>query len=312
MESYVFSADIKRDIKKLCIYDNYHGLLAVALDVSMIMVAISLSRYNYLFYPLALILIGSRQRALATILHEASHGVLCKNKILNKVLGGFCSGYLIFQTWGAYRRSHVVSHHHNLGDINLDPDYRYYVESGVYESMSHALFFSKFFLRPVLFLNIFSSLRYLIINRLLSMPARGELFGILVCHLLLGAMFTCAAGGYAYILYWLIPYLTTFQTLTWFIELSEHYPMVRDAPNSICATRNRFGGSVEHFITSMHGENFHLVHHLFPGVPFWNLRKAHNILLRDREYAAINSRFGGIFTSSNFTTPMWSISLFVK
>lgn len=312
MESYMFSADIKKDIKKLCIYDNYHGLCAVALDFLVVVFSIALSQYNFLFYPLVLVVIGSRQRALATILHESAHGALSKNKVLNKFVGTYCSGYLICQAWVAYKRSHVVSHYHALGDIGVDPDYKYYMESGVYEVVSPVRFFNRFFLRPVLFLNAFSSVRYLIVNRLLSRSVRDELPSILMSQLLVFFVLYYAVGTYAYIFYWLMPYFTTFQALTWFIELSEHYPMVRDAPSNLYATRNRFGGSVEHFLTSMHGENFHLIHHLFPGIPFWNLRKAHNVLLRDREYAALNSKFGGIFTSSNFTAPMWSVLLFAK
>jgi fatty acid desaturase len=76
-------------------------------------------------------------------------------------------------------------------------------------------------------------------------------------------------GWYFFFMYWAIPYLTTFQIITWFIELSEHYPLVCTAKTDLYATRNRFSHPVEAFFTSVHGENFHLIHHLFPGIPFW-------------------------------------------
>jgi fatty acid desaturase len=105
--------------------------------------------------------------------------------------------------------------------------------------------------------------------------------------------------------YWLIPYLTAFQMITWFIELSEHYPLVKDADIDLYATRNRLSYPLEAFFTSMDGENFHLIHHLFPGVPFWKMKMAHEILLQDFEYARINASFGGIFFSGNYVKSKW-------
>lgn len=47
----------------------------------------------------------------------------------------------------------------------------------------------------------------------------------------------------------------------------------------------------------MHGDNYHLTHHLFAGIPFWNLKKAHDVLMDDERYAAANRGCGGIFTA---------------
>lgn len=49
----------------------------------------------------------------------------------------------------------------------------------------------------------------------------------------------------------------------------------------------------------------HLIHHLFPAIPFWNLKKAHHILMQDDGYRFINERFGGIFVSGNKNLSMW-------
>ncbi|WP_431834907.1 fatty acid desaturase [Gallibacterium anatis] len=88
-------------------------------------------------------LIGSRQRALATILHEASHGSLTKNKNLSKILGTYFSGYLIFQSWSSYKQSHIKNHHLKLGS-DLDPDYTFYCKMGVFEKYNKKLIFGNF------------------------------------------------------------------------------------------------------------------------------------------------------------------------
>ncbi|EAI1054893.1 phosphoesterase, partial [Campylobacter coli] len=68
---------------------------------------------------------------------------------------------------------------------------------------------------------------------------------------------------------------------------------------------NRFGNKIELFFTGLHKENYHLIHHLFANIPFWNLDKAHNILCKNEEYRLLNSNMGGIFSSSNQASSLW-------
>lgn len=44
---------------------------------------------------------------------------------------------------------------------------------------------------------------------------------------------------------------------------------------------------------------------IISAIPFWNLKKAHFILMQDDEYRSINMQFGGIFISSNKNPSMW-------
>jgi fatty acid desaturase len=131
--NHTFSPEIKREIKSLCVYDNCHGIFALAINYTLIALAIYLSEQNLYLLPLTLLLIGSRQRALATLLHEAAHGVLLKNKKLNRLVGEFFAGGLVYQTWSSYKNSHVLSHHHKLGNKEKDPDFQFYIKSGVYD-----------------------------------------------------------------------------------------------------------------------------------------------------------------------------------
>lgn len=303
MKHKKFDIQILREIKILYRYDNWHAVIALLLDYLVITIAIYLSECSFAFLPISILLIGSRQRALATILHEASHSALTKNKKLGKILGTYCSGYLIFQSWNSYYLSHVKQHHPKLGS-EIDPDYLYYKESKIFEKHSKLAFFYHFLISHFLFLKTLSSLKYLIYNRLLKTNFF-ELLKIIVMHLTLALTLSYCIGWYAYFLYWLLPYITTFQMITWFIELAEHYPMIASAEQNIMASRNRFSHPIEHFFTGMHSENYHLIHHLFPAIPFWNLKKAHKILLQDKDYSEINSTFGGIFLSNRGYSSMW-------
>jgi fatty acid desaturase len=309
---FSFSQEVRDQIRSLCEYNNTSAIRALVLDYVVIVLAISLFYHSFWFYPLSLCLIGSRQRALATILHEASHNALTKNSKLNRWFGTYLSGYLIFQTWQSYRKTHVYNHHVRLGDPMSDPDLKHYISSGLFDEPSRSRFIWKFFIRPFVCLNVVTTLKYLLVNRLLAEKDKSE---YLKMGLSLAALIT--VGTYLtdwkfFFLFWLIPYLTTFQIFTWFIELAEHYPIVQSASCDLYASRNRFSHPVEAFFTSIHGENFHLVHHLFPAVPFWNLKKAHSILLQDPDYARVNARMGGIIWSSNFTRSIWGQVIDIK
>lgn len=304
MKHKKFDREILKQIKTLYVYDNWHAPIALLMDYALIIFAIILAEYSYWFLPLTLLIIGSRQRALATILHEASHSALTRNKKFGKIIGTYFSGYLIFQSWDSYTQSHVKNHHPKIG-TDLDPDYDYYKSSGVFNTHSKKEFFCKFFFAPILCLKLFSNIKYLVVNRLMSNANKKELLKILFVHLVFFILGTKLVGYKFYFLYWLLPYFTVFQMITWFIELAEHYPMIAYAKSNIEISRNRFSHFMEHFFTGMHGENYHFIHHLFPAIPFWNLKKAHFILMQDDKYRSINMQFGGIFISSNKNPSMW-------
>jgi hypothetical protein len=61
-------------------------------------------------------------------------------------------------------------------------------------------------------------------------------------------------------------------------------------------TRNRHGWAIERFLLGRHNDNYHLVHHLNTGVPFWNMRRAHKVLLGDPAYARWDGLWAGILT----------------
>lgn len=304
LEIKKFDKEILKNIKKLYVYDNWHGLMALTYDYFVIVIAIVLCEMSYYFFAITLLLIGSRQRALATVLHEASHSSLTKNKKFGKILGTYFSGYLIFQSWDSYYKSHVKYHHPQLGQ-DTDPDFQYYKESGVYNACSKKRFYWNYFWSYMLCLHSFYSLKYLIQNRLLSAPNKKEVMLIIFSQMILFIILTYLTNIYGYILYWLLPYLTTFQIFTWFIELSEHYPMVSQYNRNLECSRNRFSNPLEHFFTAIHAENFHLIHHLFPAIPYWQLAAAHKILMQDNDYAKVNQNFGGIFFSYKNRPAMW-------
>ena len=295
---YKVAPEIRDKIKPLYKMDNWHGVLAWIEDVFIIGLCIFLAHgISYYFYPLVLIVIGSRQRALATLVHESAHKRLAKNAFLNNMLGTFFSGYFIFQKMSAYKRSHIARHHAHFGNKKKDPDYVYALKEGIYEKELTAKFFlKKYIIYPFFLTKIPSYINALIFDRLLNNENKKEtvilisFWVILISVSIMGGFFDLL------LLFWIIPYLTIFQIVGWFIELAEHFPLMENR-YSLHMSRNRHSRSVEKFLTAMHNENYHLVHHINPRIPFWNMKKAHALYMEDKEYAEWDKQTGGIFSS---------------
>ena len=295
---YRFSRDIRARLAPLKTLNNTAGPRAILADWIVIVGAITLSELTIWALPLTLLLIGSRQRALASLLHEGAHGVLAKSRELNRFLAEWTAGYPIFQIFDSYRHSHVEGHHKHLGDPYHDPDLGHYIMTGLYDVRDRHDFFWKHFLKTVIFLNVPHYLRYLVEHRLgnvLRDPT--TLVRLAATHAIITVALGLTVGWHGYVLYWLLPFLTTFQVIGWLSEIAEHYDLFSKADTSLAISRNRFPTWWERAFIGMHADNYHLTHHLFPLVPFWNLPKAHGVLMADENYARLNTDVGGIVSA---------------
>lgn len=303
-------ADTQNKLRELNRLDNWHGPLALLYDYAVIALAILLTvSVSWWLYPVSLIVIGSRMRALATILHESAHGVLAKSPRLNTALGSVFSGYLVFQLYFPYKKSHVNTHHPMLGDPTRDPDLQYFIDNGVYDkSLTVRKRLTRFVLFPILGGRTISTLQYLLVNRLFYRGGNGEAkqpttakeradqIAFLATWAVILTVVAVTGHWSALFLFWVIPYFTTFAIISWFIELAEHTPLVRHSDENIYMTRNRKSRGIEWFLTSMHGENYHLDHHLDPRTPFWNVRHANRIRAEhDPVYKEWDDQAGGLF-----------------
>lgn len=292
-----FSSDITQALKPLFRLNNWRGIVALMEDGLAAAFAVYLSILSPYFYPLSLLIIGSRQRALTSLLHESCHLTLARNRWLNLMLGRI-AGAAIFHSHDAYRKSHVSNHHAFLGDASRDPDYINYISTGLTAVTSKRQFVRGFVLKTVLLGNVPNYLRYVFINRIAAIIAKPrEMIELLLVQ---GAIFVAlqqAAGAFGYLLFWLVPYFTTFQIIGWLSEISEHYRLYEQKHSALKMTRNRFPAWWEALFVGMHGDNYHLTHHLFAGIPYWNLKRAHAVLMADPAYRALNEFRGGIVSA---------------
>lgn len=295
-----FSDEIRIELRRLAVTDNWHALLAVLVGYLIIAAAIVAAEKTLWLYPLTVLLIGARQRALTTILHDAAHGRAARSRWLNWLVGAYLSGYLIFQAFRPYRQSHVVCHHGHLGHPQRDPDFQLYLDSGLYSGLTPERFFRRQVLATLFMINAPAYLWYVTKHRLIALKqSNRELIGLTLLWAVILLVVAAFDAWRLLLLYWLVPYFTTFLVIGRFIEIAEHYPMLSTSKSKtiLHGTRNRFSHPLEALFFSMHNENYHLAHHLRPDIPFWNLHKAHQKMLEDPEYRRVNEQFGGIFLS---------------
>ncbi len=75
---------------------------------------------SYWFYPLAVLLVGSRMFALVLLGHEATHGLLVRSTRLNHFFGRWFCHFPVFVSFSHYSALHHL-HHRYLG-TERDPD----------------------------------------------------------------------------------------------------------------------------------------------------------------------------------------------
>lgn len=306
---YKFSKEIKAELAALAILDNWHGPAAVIEDVFVIACAITLGTAVPIATPLATCVIGSRMRALATLLHEATHRTLAANLTLNQLIGRI-AGYSIFQTWEAYRRSHIKEHHAYIGNADLDPDLKFHIEKGLYNPQSARAFLWHHIIKPGFALNVGNTIKYLLRDRMFGVfrndapiEHRKDARRFIAFWCGVAAVVFATSTWQSFLIFWVLPYMTTFQIVNYFCELGEHFPKPVAADLDITLSRNRLGNWLERFFFGMHNEHLHLEHHLAPGIPFWNLPKARLARLKDPFYAALDANMGGLLTRGPNGTP---------
>jgi fatty acid desaturase len=272
---------------------NFINFLFIFLDYLLILSSVLSSIYlnNFFVYLLSIMVIGSRMRALENLVHEASHFQLFRNKKLNDLIGMFLCAFPIVSSLLAYRKSHL-NHHRYFGNKKLDPDLIRYKKMGIDSSPIGKRKFYFFLLKVFLLINtpkyILGTVKSFIYNK--EVPFYEPINRIFFYITLMLLLFYFDLWK-LFLLYWMIPFFTTFQIIRQMSEISEHGGIYEEK-EFIKMTRNNFCHPILKFLIYPHNDFCHLVHHLAPFVAHYNLPRAHNILCSESVYASANNCYG--------------------
>jgi fatty acid desaturase len=225
-------------------------------------------------YVLALFVIGSRFRAIGNMVHETCHRTLVRGARANVILGHLLS-FVDFTDYETYCRDHH-SHHRHLGDPERDLDFR--PRKRLFDAPGSVAW--KHVVRPLLLLHVPSYIDPVIYRAADPPWVRGARVAYTTGLLALGGL---VIGWNHLLLYYLIPYVTTYQMFRYWSDAADHAGII-ERPDPFERARNH-DLPLLNWLLFPHNDQFHLVHHLYPAVPTTNLALVHDVLMVDPEYA---------------------------
>ncbi len=228
-----------------------------------------------------------------SVLHESTHHAVSTHTRLNDLLGHLSVPFVVaWATFPLVKFIHIEHHRNTNEPKSIDPDA--WCDEGPWWQLPFRwatvdLWYVIFYLR-----------------RLPSRPRAEVAATLTLFTVVIGAFVTLATAGYGSALLWgyLIPQRFGILVLAWWFDYLPHHGLrTTQREDKYRATRVRVGG--EKVLTPLFVyQNYHLVHHLHPSVPFYRYVRAwkrNEEAYLDRN-AAISTWFGRSLTPSEYRT----------
>ena len=276
-------------IKHLSILKPWRSILAILIDWTIIILCIIVCvRISYWFYPLAFVIIGSRFHGLEAMMHEATHYLLHPNKRINEFIGEL-SVWPLGLSLFLYRKVRHFAHHKNIGTVRDSHIVSYKKDSTRFEIPAPPRQFLKNCLTVALkFPTEIWVGQLFVIGRLLPQFSKNLGWSWIGFQLLIGLgivigsiMFGLKIAG-IYLLFFVVPLMWVAVFSRYVRLLTEHFGIPVNQQNFIpgSETRTILVSWPVRVLFWPHNLNYHIEHHWYPSVPFYNLPKLHEILLK--------------------------------
>lgn len=263
-------------LKELYVLQPAYSFMAIIANWIGINLSIWLSElyWNFPLYILVVFWIGTRQHALAILMHEAAHYRIATNKKLNDVIGECLLAWPLTITLFGYRKTHAA-HHRHLNTEN-DPDW-------TQDSQRSEFKFPKT-LREIMQIALKYCIGFYAVKEMTNVSGYNERVPL---HITLPRFFVyfmvVASSIYFHfwwglILYWIVPLMTSLLLLLYVRAVADHHAGLAN-DHIFNKTRTTVVTWWESLLIAPHNVNFHIEHHMFPGVPFYKLPKLHALLL---------------------------------
>jgi fatty acid desaturase len=294
----------KDEIRDLSRIDSVKFTTAALLEYGLIAAAVVISEtwWNPLLYLLAVIVIGSRINGLGGLMHDAAHYRAYTNRSLNDFVGELLA-LPTSASMAGYRNTHFA-HHRELNGEN-DPDWQRNVGLREFEFPAPRTSVLMHVVQYLTGLKIGAALGGFHKNKetrdIPAAVARARL--VFFAGLVLASI---ALGFWKLLLlYWIVPLLTVFLAIRYVRNVAEHYAVEHE--HVLNESRTVLAPFWELWLIAPWGLNYHLEHHLFPGVPCFRLGELHRLLMTREPYPQIahitRGYFSGLLRDCASTSP---------
>jgi fatty acid desaturase len=263
--------------------------------------------------PLAIILVGSRQLGLSILMHEAAHGLLHPNRKINNFVGQWIVGAATGSDLHSYRAYHLT--HHKFTQQPEDPDLglsdpfpttKASMRRKIIRDLTGQTFFKQ---RSNQFAKATQGVKAMIrgtsdapgtvrdtrAGRPLNDSARAGIgagntsiegsiitaktVGRFVLVQLVVLVVSLATLGIIPFLIWMVALATSFQLILRVRNIAEHACTTTGGNDPFSHARTTYASWWERMTLAPYWVNFHSEHHLFMGVPCYNLARANRLLI---------------------------------
>lgn len=275
-------------LKRLSVLKPWRSLLAIFMDWTIIVLCIAVCEgISYWFYPLAFVIVGSRFHGLEAMMHEAAHYRLHPHKKVNEFIGELSvwpMGLSLF----LYRKVRHFSHHKDFGtmrDAHMFMDYkkhstRFDIPTPLPKLLKNCLIVAIKFPAEVWIGQIYAISKLL--PRFSKTLGRGwvgfQLFTGLC--IVVGSIIFNPKIALIYLLFLVFPLMWIAVFSRYVRLLTEHFgiPVSKQTLIPGSEIRTVLVPWPIRVLFWPHNINYHIEHHWYPSVPFYNLPGLHKLL----------------------------------
>lgn len=276
-------AELTRELSKV---SNGAALWAITRQWIGIAAAVAfvISVGRWWAWPIAAIFIATRQHALVTLMHEASHYHLLSNRKLNDIISDLFCAFPANVTTAGYRYQHGEHHRHT--NTEQDPYWVVMQAQQAWHFPRAPLRAAAVFLGDCLGFYVADHAKaigpWTYLSRLAgkSQPklTAGEHLRYVLFMGTLVTSLTLAGGWLHYLLLWLVPQSTVMMAFFRLRALGEHPLEENNTLSELHESRDTSSRLLERILIAPLNTHYHLTHHLFPSIPFNNLPRMHAAL----------------------------------
>lgn len=272
----------RKVVKDLSQLQPWRTTLAIAADWLVIAAAIyaSIASGSTWVYAIAVFVIAGRMHAMAVLIHDFAHYRWIRNKVVSEWVGDLLLAWPLMTTVDGYRQNHLAHHRHT--NTENDPDFRdrLGVPAFTFPRSWHqvVLTFAGYAIAVRSILDIMGFLR-----RFEARPSPAYTCARIGFYIAVLLAFWWLDAIQGLFWYWLLPFLTAFFAIMYVRSVAEHFGSM-DYDHELTGTRTVIPHLWEKAIFAPHNVNYHLDHHLYPSVPFYNLPQLHAHLMENPDF----------------------------